>query len=369
MPRKPKLPKYTVMKAGNLYARRTFPTTQRDDKGRVVYVQVSRKVEPPTKERAAVVSDQIEAMYREVKAEKAKPQTVSKVISEFVDAKATAVSRRTADYYSWMASKYIKGKFAQLDAHTVTPRTVQDFYSSLALSCVSSKMMRKVHVFLSMAFKQAVRWETLVKNPCVGVVLPVAQETTIEIMTEDQARKFMEVCADPKYLVLAFALETGMRPGEYLALGWSEVDLENRTVRVERSVSFPVGGGYVYKSPKTNAGKRTIEISEHLAARLRKVRKKKDLVFPARNGEPRRINNLGRREMAEVCELVGIPKLSVYSLRHSMATLSLMARADIKTISQKMGHKSIQVTLDLYSHVLPVMKSDATARLANVLYI
>lgn len=354
----PKLPKYVVIKHGDWYVRRGFPTGERNAKDRPVYVQVVRKVEPQTEEQAKVVSDSIEAMYRAAKTRTV--HTVSEAVNEFLSAKKLSVATSTVEYYHWM-SQHIN--FGHLDLADVTPRTVQQFYSKLQ---VSPKMLRKIHIFLSMVFKQAVRWELMKRNPCEGAILPRANRPVIEILNKTEAQRFMKVCLD-KYPVLAFALETWMRPGEYLALQWKNVDLRNRSVKVERTVVFPDGGGHYFKLPKTNSGRRTIEITETLCKRLRKIKRKGELVFPNREGKPIRPDNLRTRDMEEACTLAKIKKHSIYALRHTGITLALEAGADIKAVSERAGHASIQITLDTYAHVMPSMRSKITDQM-EVLY-
>jgi integrase len=161
------------------------------------------------------------------------------------------------------------------------------------------------------------------------------------------------------------------------------------------------GGGYALKLPKTDSSVRHVEISPQLSKRLvehrtlqidrigeltnkikkakgisRKVAKteltnlqKLDLVFPSETGSYGAVGNLNRRgfkELAVKLKLKG--RYSTYCLRHSCATLSLASGADIKTISQKLGHADISLTLKIYSHVLDSMKSDATKKLAQTLY-
>lgn len=122
-----------------------------------------------------------------------------------------------------------------------------------------------------------------------------------------------------------------------------------------------------FKDPKTKASRRYIEISPAMAEVL-KSRMKGDLAFPGEKGGPIAPNNLGRRQMAEACKRAGIKKYSIYSLRHSGATIALTHGAHIKAVSERLGHASIQITLDVYAHVLPRMSSQVVQVLTDALY-
>lgn len=366
--KKPQLPPYVFEKTGRWYVRRFFKKNTPGADGKTAYIQIVRACHPMTPERAAELAAAIEAAHNSSVPLSA-PQTIRDAVNEFVGAKRHAVKPRTAQYYDWMYSRYVDDKpLGLLDLDSVTPKTIQDQYALLTADKVSPTMIRKLHIFLSMAFKQAVRWEMMRRNPCEGVILPLAKDSEIEIMGEDEAKKFMAVCLDdPRLQVLAFALETWMRPGEYLGLSPKNIDLKNRTVFVDRSVAFPAGGGHYFKDPKTKASRRYIEISPAMAEVL-ESRMKGDLAFPGEKGGPIAPNNLGRRQMAEACKRAGIKKYSIYSLRHSGATIALTHGAHIKAVSERLGHASIQITLDVYAHVLPRMSSQVVQVLTDALY-
>jgi len=283
----------------------------------------------------------------------------------------------------------------------------------------SADAVRKVHAFLSIGFNQATVWGSLLRNPVKGALVPKRLAEEITFFDRAQARRFIECCyqSDGR-IVLHFALETGMRPGEYLALSWDDIDLDNCTARVRRAIAVGQrGGGFTIKDPKTAASKRTIRISAQLRDRLILQRKivddmkarlekrvaaplilehmkakganyekrrvsrrlarealanlaKYDLVFPASNGGPFSRLNLNKREMRETLIAAKLPTAgySLYSLRHTSITLALAEGADIKAVSERAGHSDIVTTLRTYAHVLPVMTARATELLAEALY-
>lgn len=363
--KKVKLPKYVHLRNGDKwYIRRSFPATERDALGRLKYIQIIRRVDPETPEQARIISEQIARMYKEVQVERARPLTVAEIVKECVDAKKTGVERKTDDYYQWLYRKYIeKADFGKRIAQEVTPRDVQQFYATFP----TALMIRKFHTFLSMAFRQGVRWELIKRNPCEGVILPKAESKEIEIMSEPEAKKFMDLCMK-KYPVLAFALESWCRPSEYLALRWADVHFDKKQVRINRAVSFTHGGGFSYKTTKSNAGKRTIGLTDKMAELLAALPRTSDLVFPNRKGTPQSPNNLAKRVMVKACTEAKIGAYSPYVLRHTGASIVLAHGANIKAVSERLGHSTIVQTLSTYAHVMKRSEDQTMKIIAGALY-
>lgn len=374
------LPKYVVLKKGEWHVRRTFATPERDDKGRILYDQITRKCEPRTPERAAEISEWIEREYRAAKTSTADAHTLEQFCSAFLTAKKASVSRRTYEMADDLYARFIKGTaFGRMNLSEIKTLNVQAHYGTLE-SRTSPTMIRKTHTFLTNVFNQAVKWDVVMKNPCKGVLLPRAQTQEARAMSVEEARAFIAACrTDLKYMVFEFAIETGMRPSEMLALQWADIDFENSVVTVNKAVAHGLrGGGFEFKPPKTPGSRRKVEFSPELRERLLLHRerrqttrrfKKYDLVFPSMRGTPMSARNLNRRLFKDAIKLAKLdPKeFSLYDLRHTAATLSIAAGADIKSLSEKLGN-SVEMLLSTYSHVLPGMRKEVTAKLAAKLY-
>jgi integrase len=405
---------------GILESGRFFPSTQRDDKGRVVYIQIKQKCDPETEDRAREVSEAIENEYLSIVHRVDEPLTVGEYLKQFLQAKKGKVARRTYEIDGELFDRYVKGSsIADSPLSELKPLAIQRYYSSLEASGVSGSMVRKLHSFLTSAFNQGVKWEALPKNPTVGVMLPKVVKNEAVSLSPDEARDFMQKCLDDdKYLVLAVALETGMRPGEYLALTWKDVNWHTPSISVRQAIAINFkGGGFEIKETKTRGSRRTIKISDTLAERLRlhrdrqkayivelqkaadavplldhmkakganyqKRRRHKriavqtleqfhkyNLIFPASNGVPMSRLNLNRRIFKPVIESIGLDasKYSLYALRHTCATLSLAAGANIKAVAEKLGHSDVNMLLDTYAHVMPSMRDEVTDKLNALLY-
>jgi integrase len=174
-----------------------------------------------------------------------------------------------------------------------------------------------------------------------------------------------------------------MRPEEYLGLQWKDVDLKRGTATVCRTVVWRTGGGWYFGEPKTARSRRTIPLPPSLVRQLVVHRRQQaetrleagaeyqyhDLVFATNDGTPVMLRNLIRRHFRPALLRAEITTdFRLYDLRHSCATLLLAANEHPKVVSERLGHASITLTLDTYSHVLPSMQQAASEKLENILF-
>src|SRR5678816_207509 len=164
---------------------------------------------------------------------------------------------------------------------------------------------------------------------------------------------------------------------------WADVDLEARTATVTRTLVRRKGGGWYFGEPKTDRSRRTVTLSESVARTLRVHRSRQSetrlkmgkayashhLVFATVEGTPINLRNLTLRHLRPVLKRAGLStKFRLYDLRHTCATLLLAANVHPKIVSERLGHASITLTLDRYSHVLLTMQQTASDKLESLLY-
>ena len=164
---------------------------------------------------------------------------------------------------------------------------------------------------------------------------------------------------------------------------WSDLDLHAGNATVRRTLIWRKGGGWYFGEPKTSRSRRTIPIPKSLVSELAGHRRKQaesrlkkgadyqnnDMVFASGEGTPIILRNLVRRHFQPVLIRAKLsPTFRLYDLRHSCATLLLSAGENPKVVSERLGHASIVLTLDTYSHVLPSMQQAATEKLERILY-
>jgi integrase len=311
--------------------------------------------------------------------------TVNSYLEKWLERIAkTRVSERTYRGYEWLLKNRVSTTLGNKKLSDVRPLDIQTLYGEMQERGLSSRSVRAFHAVLSSAFKQAVRWQMLARNPCEAVDLPRQIRKEMQAFSPEEARRFLEAAAkDSHGVIFAFALATGMRPEEYLALKWSDIDLNKGTATVQRSLQRPKGGGWYYDEPKTSRSRRTIPLPTSIVrsliehkrqqaeARLKlgAVYQQHDLVFASADGTPFMLSNLTRRHFKPILKSAKLPdSFRLYDLRHSCATVLLAAGENPKVVSERLGHASIVLTLDTYSHVLPDMQQAATRKLENILF-
>lgn len=209
------------------------------------------------------------------------------------------------------------------------------------------------------------------------------EKTEMNYFTPEETGRFLQAAKDDKYFaVFLVAIETGMRPEEYLGLQWKDVDFDNKVLSVRRAVVICKGGGFIFTEPKTKKSRRSTPLSNSVINALKTHRRHQleerlklggsyrnfDLVFASEIGTPLLHQNLTRRHFKAIRDKAKLPKIRLYDLRHTTATLLLSAGENPKVVSERLGHASIVLTLDTYSHVLPTMQKDATDKIEKLMF-
>jgi integrase len=241
--------------------------------------------------------------------------------------------------------------------------------------------VRHLHAVLRRALGDAVRWGVLARNPAAVVAPPRAVRHEIRALTTDEARALLAACEGERLGALyVLALTTGMRRGELLALRWRDVDLVEGVLAV-RSTLYRAEGRLVLAEPKTARARRLIHLAPEAVGALRRHREAQledrlrlgpawddqDLVFANELGRPVEAHNMIRRSFHPLLERAGLPRIRFHDLRHSTATLLLSSGVHPKVVSEILGHATIGITLDTYSHVLPAMHREAVGAMSLLL--
>lgn len=297
------------------------------------------------------------------------------------------LKENTFDGYKWIVETYIQPALGSKRLSDLQSYQVQKLYNDLQKQGLSARTVRYTHSVLSSALKQAVKWRQIFQNPCDLCQLPKQDKTEMKYFTPDEVKLFLETAKDTKhYTLFLLTIETGLRPGEYLGLQWKDIDLEQQTLSVRRAVKIRKGGGFYFTEPKTKKSRRSIPLSDTVIASLKAHRRdqlqesfklgsdyqKNDLVFANEIGAPLLLGNLRRRHFEQIIKAANtkapLSRIRLYDLRHTTATLLLSAGLNPKVVSERLGHASIVLTLDTYSHVLPTMQQDATERIEKLMF-
>ncbi len=310
------------------------------------------------------------------------------IVSVYLDywlknAARAQVRARTAYEYERLLARYVRPALGHKRVAALTPLDVQTLYTAMLERKLSARTIRYTHNVLASALKQAVKWRLTTTNPAGYVNLPRLQRREMKALSLEESRRFLTAAVGTRFEALfALALATGMRPSEYLALKWGDLDLDKLTVIVQR-VLTRYKKVWTFEEPKTAKSRRTIPIPAGVAKLLTAHRRKQredrlasgckctpdDLVFATDSGRPLDKHNLVHNYFKPLLEKAKIDRtVRLYDLRHTCATLLMLAGENAKVVAERLGHASVILTLDTYSHVLPSMQREATERLEALLF-
>lgn len=240
---------------------------------------------------------------------------------------------------------------------------------------LSGKTILQVHRVLSKALKQAVSWQLIPRNVCQSVEPPRARHRELRALSPEETRRLLEVAGAEDSIygdAVIIGLHSGMRLGELLGLRWEDIDLENGRLAVRRTLHYIPGEGIIYREPKTARSRRTVLLGNVALDTLRRTRRRQlrvrlslgpayqdhGFVFATAVGTAIFPGNL-RRAFRRMVKKAGVDPLRFHDLRHTHASLLLARGVHPKVVSERLGHASIAITLDTYSHVLPSLQEEA----------
>lgn len=308
-------------------------------------------------------------------------QTVEQYLTSWLEA-----IKPTMEYSAWKRhGEYVRlhivPGIGAIRLTALTPQHVQVLYSDRLSSGLSSSTVHHLHATLHKALKDAERLRLVARNVTKLVNVPRMAESEIHPLSQDEARILLDVASGERlYALYALALATGMRQSELLGLQWPELDLDQGLARVRWQLKRE-DGVWAWKQPKTRRSRRQIALSSSTVVALRAHRAMQEierahagtkwedheLVFCTRLGRPLSARNIVRSFQLSLTK-GDLPRIRFHDLRHTAATLLLAGRVNPKVVSEMLGHSTVAITLDIYSHVLPDMQQDAAATLERILY-
>jgi integrase len=306
----------------------------------------------------------------------------------------STVRPSTYDSYARNIRIHVAPKpIAGVPIQQIQPPMLNALYSELLAGenrrALSPRTVSYIHTILHRAFRDAVRWNLLIRNPCDLADPPrarPAEQVRERTWTSGDVARFLRLTSSSRYSALwRLIAATGMRRGEALGLGWDDIDLAAGRLSINRTLvqshDYASGDtGLSWGTPKTARGRRAISLDPDTVAALRAHRKVQlaerlkagddyavnDLVFCTGRGEPlhpKIASNLFRKAVIQH----DMPRLSVHGLRHTWATLALQAGVHPKIVQERLGHSTIAITLDIYSHVNPAMDAEAANTVAALI--
>ena len=276
---------------------------------------------------------------------------------------------RTAEGYEHMARKYLIPSLGNILLTTLKPEHLLSYYNDRRAAGLSGRTIHHHHVTLRGALKCACKWGLIARNPADSVDPPHFDKPEMHTIAEADLQRFLDAAKQTEYYPLFYlALFTGMRRSELLALRWADVNLLMCQAHVTRSLHHLRTGETVIRQPKTAKSRRMVALSPSTCQVLQEYRAKQEserlhdgkllqedgLIFPW-------MPDTVTHAWLKVARRVGLKDINLHSARHSHASLLLKQGVHPKIVQERLGHSSIQVTLDTYSHVAPGLQ-EAAAR-------
>jgi integrase len=282
------------------------------------------------------------------------------------------LSPRSYERYAGIIRQHLVPDFGSIQLSQLRPEHLQKHYSTRLNSGLSARTVRYHHALIHIALQTAVKWGLVSRNVADAVEPPKFKRSKMQTWNEYEVNQFLEVAKDTQYYALFYtALFTGMRRSELLAIRWRDIDFIYSQIYVNRSLHHLKDGSYVFTQPKSERSRRTIALppsafltlSEYRTAKetesllLGTTLKEDDLVFSTL-GKPLRPNTV-TYAWVRIAARAGVKIIRLHDARHTHASLMLKQGIHPKVVQERLGHASIQMTLDTYSHVAPGIQEAA----------
>lgn len=294
------------------------------------------------------------------------------------------VAPKTYERYFDIINKYIIPKLGAVEINNLKPLHIQSFYNYCIKDLkLSSTTVRQFHAILHKSLNQAVKWQLINVNITDAIDKPRKAKISFNTLNEQQVEILLSrLKGMTLFLPVMLALTTGMRRGELCGLKWENIDLNDGIIYVKNQLQ-KINGELQDTSLKTDGSKRKIIFLKSTLSILKEYRKiqlenklknpeyyNKNYVICKSDGQPYDPSYITKnfvRIIHKISIELNIPKVRLHDLRHTHATLLLKAGVNPKVVSERLGHSSVSMTLNTYSHVLPEMQQDAANKLEKLL--
>jgi integrase len=287
---------------------------------------------------------------------------------------------KTISSYRGLIERHIQPGLGHLALTKLAARDIQAFYAQKRDEELAPRTVVYLHALIRASLKHAERSGEIGYSPVNRVSAPTSTRPDIKPLTVEEAAKLLEVSATDRLAALwSLALHTGLRQGELLGLRWQDLDLDRSSLTVLQTIQV-IDGKIETGAPKSKGSRRTVTIEppalESLKAwRTRQIEERlkagpawtdSGLVFTSQVGTPLFARNVSRR-WHQLLDEAGIERRGMHAARHTAATLLMAAGEHPKVVQELLGHATIALTLDTYSHVTEGQRKQATAKLSALL--
>ena len=296
------------------------------------------------------------------------------------------VKQKTYDIYKNMIDNHLVPSIGKIEVPKLKPSRLKGLYAEKLKGGradgkeggLSSRSVQYMHMVLKLALRHAIEDELIKYNIAERVTPPSVKKPQIKYWIKQQQKAFLDFTRQDRYhLLYLLALSTGMRRGEILGLRWQDIDFNKNRIYIRQQIVQTGKGSLIQEATKTDAGARMLDISANLMDKLKAHRKKQaqeflvwgrpevdyGLVFTTTTRNlvaPRNIDHRFRLaiERYNKAHKDKLPMIGLHGLRHSYATRLLEDGVHPKVVQERLGHASVKITLDTYSHVIPRLQKE-----------
>ncbi|UCC85999.1 MAG: site-specific integrase [Anaerolineales bacterium] len=306
-----------------------------------------------------------------------KPQTLGEYLDSWLEAIKPSIRPRPHQTYEIHIRHHIMPELGGIKIQDLRPDHIQRFYTAKLDSGSGTSTVRLCHAVLHRALAHAVKWGLVARNVCDAVDKPKVDTPEMSVWDADQVRQFLQVIQGHRWEALFYlAVSTGLRQGELLGLMWTDVNWDTGKLAVQRQA---------YKGKlvelKSASSRRAVVLGPTALDKLRERQAHQEqerawgsswiergLIFTSRTGKPIAPSSVCK-VFASKIEEAGLPAIRFHDLRHTAATLMLQGGVHPKVVQEMLGHSSISMTLDTYSHVLPSLQEGVADRMEGLLQL
>ena len=309
--------------------------------------------------------------------------TVAEYLARWLsDSVRGTVRISTFERHEQIIRAHLAPAFGRMKLKNLTPAHVRTLHREKLEDGLAPATVRKIHSTLHKALSQAVA-DGMIPRNAADVKAPRPAPEEMRPLSEVEARTFLDTArerGDRFEALYVLAITTGLRRGELLGLRWDDADLDRGILRVGRGL-VREGGRHVLGETKTKRGRRRVNLTPRTLAALKTHRVKQlehrvrlaglyedlGLIFSSEKGTPLNPENLVKRSFKPLLKRAGLPEIRFHDLRHTCATLLLGRGIHPKIVQELLGHATIAMTLDTYSHYLPSMGDQASGAMGDAL--
>ena len=293
-----------------------------------------------------------------------------------------SVKEQTHDAYESKVRLHLVPTLGRVKLTKLTAAHLQGLYRQKLDEGLKPKTIGYIHTVANRALRQAVKWQLIPGNPAEHTDPPRGEDVEIDPLPAETISALLNAARGHRLEALVVVgVFTGLRIGELAGLRWSDVDLENSTLRVRQQVIRPNSGARI-DTLKSKAARRSVYLPPQAVEAFRKHRLRQSeeklragplwentgLIFTNHKGELLDTSHVSGRVLRPLLKRAGVDIKGVrfHDLRHTFATLSAMNGEHPQVVQRALGHSTMNQTMKIYTHVLPEMQKDAARRLGEM---